>query len=298
MLGMSRAKRAPHRMALAVAICRCSPKLSLRSNCTPRYLMLVFHSTLCSSKTILGYWKDLLSVTSKASVFSGAILRPLLSNQCFAPHRLLLTLSTMIPTSSAAHTTSASSAKPMMLVPAVGPSAGNRHTWHSKQMAPPATPKESHMSSLLSDTICRPHISPTCRSRVLPSVGRLSPSSPSRCRCRTSCRSLTPWWHRRTWRVWTPWLRLALFPCAFCTDCFAFCGIPISSGFPTRFPEGTYGCWACRLTPRWSRSHCYVARVVSQHVCCMTLRALTSLSIFSLCSLRSWRSSFHPSAPK
>ena len=90
----------------------------LRSNCTPRYLMLFFHLISCSPRTILGYLKDLLSVTSKASVFSGAIFRHLLSNERFAHHRLSLILSSRILTSSAAHTTNASSAKPMMLVPA------------------------------------------------------------------------------------------------------------------------------------------------------------------------------------
>ena len=94
-------------MALAAAILRCSTKLSLRSNCTPRYFILVFHSTSCSPRTILRYWKDLLSVTSKASVFSGAIFRPLLSNQRFDCRRILLILSSRIPTSSVAHTTSA-----------------------------------------------------------------------------------------------------------------------------------------------------------------------------------------------
>ena len=118
MFGISRAKFAPHWMTLAAAIFRCSPKLSLRSSCTPKYLMLGFHSTSCSARTILGYWKDLLSVTSKAAVFSGAILRSLPSNQRFARHRLSLILSSTIPTSSAAHTTSTSSAKPTMLVPA------------------------------------------------------------------------------------------------------------------------------------------------------------------------------------
>ena len=52
MLGMSRAKLAPHWMTLVVAICRCSPKLSLRSNCTPRYLILFFHTTSCFPRTI------------------------------------------------------------------------------------------------------------------------------------------------------------------------------------------------------------------------------------------------------
>ena len=61
MLGISRTKFAPHWMALAVAIFRCSPKLSLRSNCTPRYLMLVFHSTSFSLRTILGYSYQSLS---------------------------------------------------------------------------------------------------------------------------------------------------------------------------------------------------------------------------------------------
>ena len=54
--------------------------------------------------------------TSKASVFSGAICRHLLSKQRFARHRLSLILSSRILKSSAVHTTSASSAKPMMLV--------------------------------------------------------------------------------------------------------------------------------------------------------------------------------------
>ena len=125
MLGMSRVRVAPHWMALAVAICRCSLKLSLRSNCTPRYLMLFFHSISCSPRTIFGYWKDLVSVTSKASVFSGAIFRHLPSNQRLARHTLSLILSSRILTLSAAHATSASSAKSTMLVPC----AGNRHTW-------------------------------------------------------------------------------------------------------------------------------------------------------------------------
>ena len=39
-LGMSRVKLAPHQVALTVAICRCLPKLSLRSSCTSMYLIL------------------------------------------------------------------------------------------------------------------------------------------------------------------------------------------------------------------------------------------------------------------
>ena len=45
----------PYWMALLVAIWRCSPKLSLRSNCTPRYLMSLLYATLCSPSTIFGY---------------------------------------------------------------------------------------------------------------------------------------------------------------------------------------------------------------------------------------------------
>ena len=116
--GISRAKFIPHWIALVAAIFTCSPKLSLRSSCTPRYLMLIFHLTSCSPRRILGYWKDLLSVTSKTSVFYGAILRPLLSNQRLDRHRLSLILSSRISTSSVVHTASASSAKPTMLVPA------------------------------------------------------------------------------------------------------------------------------------------------------------------------------------
>ena len=74
----------------------------------------------CSSNwgTILGYLKDLLSMIINASVFSGAIFRHPLSKQRFARHRLSLILSSRILTSSAAHMTSASSAKPIMLDPA------------------------------------------------------------------------------------------------------------------------------------------------------------------------------------
>ena len=65
----------PHWVALAVVICTCLPELSLRYNCTPKRMILFFHTTSCSPRTIFGCWKDLLSVTSKASVFSGAISR-------------------------------------------------------------------------------------------------------------------------------------------------------------------------------------------------------------------------------
>ena len=118
MLGMSRVRAALHWMALAVAICRCLPELSLRFNCTPRYLMLFFHSISCSPRTIFVYWKDLQSVTSKASVFSAAIFRHLISNQRFVRRRLSLIFSSRILTSSATDMTSQAFAKPMILVPA------------------------------------------------------------------------------------------------------------------------------------------------------------------------------------
>ena len=54
----------------------------------------------------------------KALIFSGDIFRPLLSNRRFARHRLSLISSSRILTPSATHTTNASFAKPMMLVPA------------------------------------------------------------------------------------------------------------------------------------------------------------------------------------
>ena len=44
----------------------------------------LFHSISCSPRTIFEYWKDLLSVTSKASVFSGAIFRHLLSKHALS----------------------------------------------------------------------------------------------------------------------------------------------------------------------------------------------------------------------
>ena len=74
-------------MAFAVVICRGLLKPSLRSNCTPRNLMLFFHSITWSPRAIFGYWKDHLFLTSSLA-------------------------------SSALHTTSASSAKAMMLVSA------------------------------------------------------------------------------------------------------------------------------------------------------------------------------------
>ena len=60
MLGTRRAKLAPHRLALFIAIWMCSPKLSFRSNCTPMYLMRLLHATSFSLSTIFRYLKDLL----------------------------------------------------------------------------------------------------------------------------------------------------------------------------------------------------------------------------------------------
>ena len=107
MLDISRAKLALHWMALADAILRCSLKLSLLSNCIPRYFRLLFHKTSSPPSAIHGGLKDLLSVTSSASVSSRAISRPLASSKRFTRHILSLILSSRIFTSSAAHTTSA-----------------------------------------------------------------------------------------------------------------------------------------------------------------------------------------------
>ena len=56
--------------------------------------------------------------SGKPSLSSRRDFWPLLSNQRFARHRLSLIYSSRIPALSAAHTTNASSAKPMNLVPA------------------------------------------------------------------------------------------------------------------------------------------------------------------------------------
>ena len=62
----------PHWMALAIAICRYSPKLSLWSHCTPKYLILFFYTTSCLPRTLR------ILKRSPVFVFSGAIFRPLL----------------------------------------------------------------------------------------------------------------------------------------------------------------------------------------------------------------------------
>ena len=136
MLGISQAKLASHWMALFVAIRRCSPKLSLRSNFTPRYLILLLHVTSYSRSTIFGYLKDLLSVASKASVFSEPISRLLLSNKRFIRHKLSLILSSRILTSLAANTTSGSSAKPIILIP-VGRSKRRKSSYITFQTSGP-----------------------------------------------------------------------------------------------------------------------------------------------------------------
>ena len=160
MLGMSQVKLAPHWISLAAAIWRCSPKLSLRSNCAPQYFMLLFNAVSRPPSTIFGYSKDLL--TSKASVISRAIFRPLLFNNSFARYRLLLISSSRISTSLETQTTN-SSAKPMILIPA-GRSMRKKSsyiTFHTNSSA--RDPWGHHMSSVLRETMCRTGKSPTCR---------------------------------------------------------------------------------------------------------------------------------------
>ena len=50
-------------------------------------------------------------------------------------------------------------------------------------MVLPVIPEERHMSSLLWETICRPHVSPTCRldSHLSSATGSLEPSSSCFC---------------------------------------------------------------------------------------------------------------------
>ena len=68
------------------------------------------------------------------------------------------------------------------------PCAENHHTWHSTRVVPPATPEGHHISTLIKETNCCPHISPTCRSdnRLSSVTGRLEPSFASSPRCNCS----------------------------------------------------------------------------------------------------------------
>ena len=151
--------------------------------------MLFFHSIRWYPQRILGYWKGLLTVTSKASVFSEAIFRHLLSNHRFACHRLSLILSSRILTSSTAHKQVRRLRSQYCSFQQVDPCAGNHHTWCSERVYPPATVERRHMSSLPWETICRPRISHTCRSysHLLFAAGSLEPFSARspRCRCST-----------------------------------------------------------------------------------------------------------------
>ena len=187
---MSRVTAAPHWTALAVAICRCSPKLSLRSNCTLRYLMLFLYSISCSSRTIFRYWEDLLSMTAKPRSFQGPF-----SGICYPTNALPAT---------DFHESSAPGfrrhQRRTRRVPhprsqwcsfqQVGPCAGIRHTWRSKRVDPPVTLEGRHMSSLLWETIYCPCISPTSRSdsHLAFATSSLEPFSAwsPRCRCSTS----------------------------------------------------------------------------------------------------------------
>ena len=81
--------------------------------------------------------------------------------------------------SSVAHTTSASSAKSMTLIPVGRSYVGNRQTWHSTWVVLPANPERCHILSLLRESIFLPRISPTCHSdsRLSFAIGSLEPFS-------------------------------------------------------------------------------------------------------------------------
>ena len=95
----------------------------------------------------------------------------------------------------------------------VGPSAGNRLTWRSKQVVWPVTPEERHMSSLLWETICRPHISPACRldSHLSSATGSLesalAPSSRRRC-------SISRYWTHCVCQCWSMRIIPYAYQCA------------------------------------------------------------------------------------
>ena len=118
MLGISRAKFAPHWTALAVAIYRCSPKLSLRSNCNPRSFQGPF-SGLC-------YPNNALPATDFHWSLAPGFWR-------LQPH-----------TRQVRHARSR-----WFSFQQVGPSSENRHTWRTKQVVLPATPKQIVWNLLL-----------------------------------------------------------------------------------------------------------------------------------------------------
>ena len=219
MFGLSQSKLAPHWMALSVTIYRCSPKLRLQSNCTPRYLILFIHTAFCSQRTIFGYWKDLLSVTS---IFSGTIFRRLLSNQRFACHRFSLILSPRILTPSAAHTITALSVQPIILIP-LGRSMRRKSSHMTFHTSGPA---RDHMSSFFWGTIYLLRISSTCcsDSHLSSATGSLEPSSASSPRSNT-CIS----------RYWTH--------CVF--QCCSTCRIPYAYRFLFLLQ------WRCLLLSGW-----------------------------------------------
>ena len=104
-LGFSGATNVGHEPSQSTLDCFGSRNMQVFAEAKPsiqlytQVLNSLFHSISCSPSTIFGYLKDLLSVTSKASDFSRAIFRHLLSNQRYARHRLSLILSSRVLTS-------------------------------------------------------------------------------------------------------------------------------------------------------------------------------------------------------
>ena len=128
----------------------------------------------------------------------------------FCPPRLSSILNSRILTSSAAHT-SASSAKPMIVVPAgrskrrkssymtLQTGGGTRDPWGAQHVIP------------LWETICRPYISPTCRldSHLSAATGSLEPSSVPSPRCRYS---ISRYWAHCVCQCWSTLISSSFFP--------------------------------------------------------------------------------------
>ena len=134
-------------------------------------------------------------------VFSGAIFRPLLSNQRITRHKISLILSSRIPMSSAAHTTSALSAKPMMLIPA-GSSKRRKSSYVTFQTSGPTRDpwRAPHVISSLRDHVTPSYITHLLLSHLWSAAGGLEPSSAPSPRCRSS---ISRYWTHYVCQCWS-----------------------------------------------------------------------------------------------